>query len=239
MNALNRVVVVFLLLVVMALCTVLLVAPVPVFEVIAQQSGLLVDALAPQPQYALLLVGLPCALLLDVILFLLIVLELRRPSRNSIRVEKAGGGEVLISIASIADRMKHEVGQLPSVLRAKPKVSSKRKGVGVELDVEAEPGINVPEKAEQIVEMARRVVEEDMGLKLAQPPKVNLRVVSYSKTGISPIRPREVAPAAPKVAPPPEPKELPSVEPGSWSPVEPVEAEAELPHLPEDLGENL
>jgi hypothetical protein len=237
MNAFNRVLVVFLLVLAMVLCSVLLVGSRRVIPAMVQQSSALLESIEGLPWYQLELPGGALACVVNLILFLFILLEVRQP-RKSIRVEQAGGGKVLISIASIADRMKHEVGQLPDVLRTKPKVSSKRKGVGVELDVEAQPGINVPEKAEQIVETARRVVEEDMGLKLARPPKVNLRVASYSKAGISPIRPREVVPVAPKTTPPPEPKDLPTIEPGSWSPVEPVEAEVELPHMPEDLAEN-
>ncbi len=52
----------------------------------------------------------------------------------------------------------------------------------VELDVETAAGVDVPEEATRIVETARRVVEEKMGLKLARPPKVNLRAVPYPTT---------------------------------------------------------
>ncbi|MEE8391940.1 MAG: hypothetical protein V3S14_14240, partial [Anaerolineae bacterium] len=120
------------------------------------------------------------------------------------------------------------------ILHTKPRVSGKRSGVVIELDVEAEAGVNVPEKADQIVEVARRVVEEDMGLTLARPPRVNLRAAPYSKARKSPPSPREAVSV--------EPKEVSPVEPVDWSlvePVEPVEANEELPDLPEDLKENL
>jgi len=68
----------------------------------------------------------------------------------------------------------------------------------VELDVETASGINVPEKSGQILEMARQVVEEKMGLKLARPPKVNLRVVPYPKTPKAPAEPEDRLPALPE-----------------------------------------
>ena len=258
MNVVNRVVMVILFLVVMALCTLVLIIPVPVLEVIEQQSGLLSDALDGQPVYVLLPIGILLALVLDVFFALLIFFELRRSPRRAIRVEKAAGGEVRVSITSIADRVRYESNQLAGVLRTKPRVSGKRNGVVVELDVETSTGISVPEKAGQIVEVTRRVVEEDMGLKLDRPPKVNLRVVPYPKGKVAPVE-TEVSPPVvrpePLPAVEPEPVVLvPELEPVSfagpeeWSPidtelavepqpeVEPDSEEGELPDLPVDFG---
>jgi hypothetical protein len=258
MNVMNRVVMVFLLLVVMALCTLVLIIPVPVLEVIEQQSGLLSDALDGQPVYVLLPTGIVLALVLDFVFAFLIFLEVRRSPRRAIHVEKAAGGEVLVSITSIADRVKYESNQLAGVLRTRPKVSGRRNGVVVELDVETATGISVPEKAEQIVTVAQRVVEEDMGLKLARPPRVNLRVVPYPKGGTAPIEgavsppvarpePQPVVEPEP-VVPAPKPGPASFVEPEEWSPVdaglavepqpevEPGSEEDELPDLSAEFG---
>jgi len=171
----------------------------------------------------------------------------RRP-RGSIRVEKAAGGEVSVSVASITERLKYEVGQVSDVLRTRPRVSGKRSGVVVELDVEAAAGVSVPEKAGQIVEAARRVVEEDMGLKLVRPPKVSLRVVSYPRerrpparlAEVPPARPREIVPAEPEEVPPAEPEEVPPAEPQEVPPTEPEEVlpftpKVALPAEPEEV----
>jgi len=224
MNVVNRVLVVILLLVAIVLCSILLAMPVRVLDTIAQQSAVLVDVLREYERYSVewfLRVGLGVlfAATLDIVLVLLIILEVRRPTLKAIRVEKVGGGEVQVSIASIADRLKYEIDQLSGVLRSKPKVSARRGGVVVELDVETAAGIDVPMKAEQIVETARRVVEEKMGLKLHRSPKVNLRARPYSKTqpdaasGEFPAKPEEVSFAAPEevtfVAPEEAPPALP------------------------------
>jgi len=188
MNAMNRALVVVLLLITMVACTIALVAPGWTLYQITWQSDAAMHSLNRLQPYVRVALGVLCALTLDVILVLLIILEMRRPARKAIRVEQTGGGEVQISVNSIADRLRYEVDQLPGILRTKAKVSSKRGGVVAELDVETAAGTTVPEQAEQIVETAQQVVEEKMGLKLARPPKVNLRAVPY--------------PAAPKSRPP-------------------------------------
>jgi len=198
MNSVNRVVLGVLLLVAMVLCTIVLVVPTLILDAVARQSVALVDYLESLQWYARLPLGILFALVLDVIFILLVVLEVRRPAPKAIRVEKTAGGEVLITVASIADRLRYEVDQLSSVLRTKPRVSGKRSGVTVELDVETATGISVPEKAAQIVETARQVVEEKMGLKLARPPKVNLRVVPYPKAPKAPAEPKYRAPSLPE-----------------------------------------
>ncbi|HET89999.1 MAG TPA: hypothetical protein ENN99_04550 [Chloroflexi bacterium] len=201
MNTLNRIVMVILLLVAIVLCTLALVIPVSVLEVVETQAGTMADNLDRQPWYVLLPVGVLIALVLDVGLAFLIFLELRRPSRRSIRVEKTDGGEVMITVDSIADRLRYEVDRLPSVLRARPQVSGKRGGVIVEMDVETATGVQVPETSAQVLNLAHRVVEEDMGLKLAHPPKINLRVMPYPKTAASPVKSRTVTRVEPEPAP--------------------------------------
>jgi hypothetical protein len=234
----NRVLIVLMLLIAIVLCTLVLVLPLPVLDAVAQQSADLVGALERLQWYVRLSMGVLVALVLDAVFLLLIILELRRPSRRPIRVEKAAGGEVLISVASIADRIRYEVDQLPSILRTRPRVSGKRKGVVVALDVEAATGINVPDQAGQIVELVRRVVEGDMGLKLIGPPKVSLRVMSYPKSPKPPTGSEGVLPGGPAPGPVVTPTEIPP------SPIGPTEQsfdewDSGVPDLPEDLSEAL
>jgi len=188
MNTVNRILLAILLLVAIPLCTILFVLPVPVLEAAGRQLAALVNSLELLNPFVRVSLGILFALALDIIFVLLIILEVRRPTPKAIRIEKTAGGEVLISVASIADRLEYEVDQLSGVLRSKSNVSAKRSGVVVELNVEMAAGINVPEKADQIVEAARQVVEEKMGLKLARPPKVNLRAIPYPTTPSTPKR---------------------------------------------------
>jgi hypothetical protein len=177
MNTFNRVVLVILLLLGMVLSSFALVLPMPTLRAIALQADGLYDLLSRIRPVALLPIGILLALIVDLIGILLIILEVRRPAAKSISVEQAAGGEVTLSIASIADQVKTEVGQLADVLQVKPRVSARRKGVVVEVDAKIAAETGVPNKAERIVETVRRVVEQKMGLKLARPPKVNIEAV--------------------------------------------------------------
>jgi uncharacterized alkaline shock family protein YloU len=177
MNTLNRVVVVLLLLFAMVLCSLAFIVPLRTLQTIAQQAGALADMLGRVRPVVRLPVGILLALIVDLVGILFIILEVRRPEVRSINVEQAAGGEVTLSVASIADQLKAELSQLPEIIQAKPKVSAKRKGVVVELDARIAAETEVPDKAERIVETIRRVVEQRMGLKLARPPKVNIEAV--------------------------------------------------------------
>ena len=216
MNAFNRVSVVILLLVAILLWTVVLVLlalGVPVLEAIGEQFiswGEFVNSLR---WFVRMLLGFLFAVAVDIVLILLVVAELRRPKRQSIRVAKAAGGEVQVSVASIADGLRYEIDQLSSVLRSRSKVSAKRGGILVEIDVETAAGIDVPAQAAHIVETARRVVEDRMGLKLARSPKVNLRAVPYPS---APRGPRVSPPVVPAPADVP-PVAAPDVAPSTWS----------------------
>lgn len=201
MNKVNRIVIVLALLVVMTLCTVALVFPVRILNSIARQTSDLAASIARMGApfrdsgwFVRVAVGVLFALTLDIICVLFIIAELRWPAPRFIRAEKTTGGEVRVSIHSIADRLKYEVDQLSNVLRCKPKISAKRGGVVVELDVETAAGVDVPVKAEQIVETAQVVIEEKLGLKLARPPKVNLHTVPYPKATLVPVKPGESLP---------------------------------------------
>jgi hypothetical protein len=212
MNTFNRVVVVSLLVIVTMLCCVLLVGGKWVLPAVAEQLGAWADSLDQVQPYVAAGVGAAIAFVVDLILILLIILEVRPPKRKFIRADKAAGGEVQVSIASIADRLKHEVGALPGVLSAKPKVMGKRGGVVVHLEVDMAAGLDVTLQAEQVVETARRVVEEKMGLKMARLPKVHVRTVAYPHAAVERRRPSEPEPA-PAPPPPIEVVELPPAPP--------------------------
>lgn len=182
MNTFNRVLLVVLLLVAISLCTLVLVFPVPVLQTVGTNAQVLAETLSTVTAPLRLVLGILAALVLNIILIVFIILELRRPKRKAIKVEQLAGGQVLVNVGSVADRLRYEVDLLPGVLRTKPLVTSKKGGVVVELGVEAAAGINISESAVLIVERVQDVIENKLGLRMARPPKVQLRTVSYPKT---------------------------------------------------------
>ena len=181
MKTVNRIVVVALLVVSTVLCCVLFAGAKWVVPALADQLNYLAVSIENAPWYQVVIPGAILAFVVDFILVLLIIMEMRRPKVKFIHVEKAAGGEVQVSVASIVDRLRHEVDALPGVLKVSPHVSSKRGGVAIRLDVDIAAGLDVPVQAGQIVETVRQAVEEKMGLAMAKTPKVNLRTVPYTQ----------------------------------------------------------
>lgn len=189
MNVFNRIVVVLLLLFSIPLVLVLIgivVFPVQAADVLSALVGG-IQNISRVTRLIVVLSGL-LWLVVDVIL---IWLELRRPvGARTVRIKQVTGAEAEMSTDSIEGRLAYNIDQLPDVIRVAPTVTGRGKGVEVVLDVETRPDIDVPSKTEEIITVARQVIEERMGLELARI-RVNIRHAPV------PRRPREAAETSP------------------------------------------
>mgnify|MGYP001255140167 CR=1 FL=1 len=177
MNTFNRVVLVLLLILAMLVCSLALIVPLGTLQTIAAQAEALAYVLGTVKSVIRVPAGILLAVIVDLVGILFVVLEVRRPAAQWISVEQAGGGDVRLSVASIAEQLKVELSQLSDVVQVKPKVSAGRKGVVVEVDARISAETGVPEKGQRIVEAITQVVADKMGLKLARSPKVNIEAV--------------------------------------------------------------
>jgi hypothetical protein len=144
----------------------------------------------------------------------LLWLEVRRPRARTIVVQQVSGGQAELTADSIISRLEYNLDQLPDVIRARPRVHTARKGVRIDLAVETSPEVAVPSKSEEIQQVTRDIIENQMGLKL-ESMRVVMRHAPYPKsffkghkpeTGVTP-RPA-VRPQLPKL---PQPAPLPAV----------------------------
>lgn len=179
MNAFNRILVVLTVLIAIPICMALFVLPGEILDAAANVMDGVSTWLRAMPWYNSWYIRLPLGILfalawLAVCLFVL-VLELRRPKQKMVCVEAVGGGNVELSLKTIADRVQYDVDQLPGVLRTQPTITARRGGVVVEVEVDMAGDFQVPTRASHIVEVVRQAVEERLGVKLARPPKVKLR----------------------------------------------------------------
>jgi len=175
MNVLNRILVVLGLLIALPLGMAMCIAPIPILGAVGQSMEGLVSWLNTTPGWARLLLGILFALAWMVICLLLLVLDLRRPPRRMVRVERVNGGAVEVSLKTVTDHIAYELEQLPGILRARSQASVRRNAVAVEVEVETAGDVEIPAQASQIVDVVRRVVEEKVGVRLAQPPQVRMR----------------------------------------------------------------
>jgi hypothetical protein len=181
MNTVNRIVVVAVLALAAILCCVLLVGARWVLPVLANQLDVLTQFVVGLPWYQIVIPGVILAFVVDFVLLLFIILEVRPPKAQFIRVEKAAGGEVELNASSIVDRLKQEVDALPGVINVKPEITTKRDGVVIHLKADVAEGSDLPRQGERIADTIREVIEDTIGIKMARAPKVSLRIVPYTQ----------------------------------------------------------
>jgi hypothetical protein len=174
MNVLNRILAVIGLLIALPLGIALCVAPIPILGAMGQGLDSLVSWLDTTPALARMLLGILFALAWMVICILILILELRRSPRRMVRVERVDGGAVEVNLKTITDHVTYELEQLPGVLRARSRAAVRRNAVVVEVEVDTAGDTTVPAQASQIVDVVRRVVEEKIGARLAQPPQIRI-----------------------------------------------------------------
>lgn len=103
-----------------------------------------------------------------VILLPLIMAEFsRRKSDPTVRLHTASG-DAQVTADSIARRLAWHLDQLADVISVQPVVHPRGDHVDVLLNVETSPAIEVPMKTEEVMLVAREVVQDRMGLKLGR-----------------------------------------------------------------------
>lgn len=219
MNVFNRVMMVLLSIAFLVLAFILTVWPLTWLWIGQQMHGY---AQSNRFGYSLagILVMLVCGLIL--------LLEVRRARRaRYVVVDRVAGGEARILAESISRRLNYEVDLLQDVSDAKSEVVAKGRGLKVNLEVLMSPDVDIPLKTEEVIETARRVIEEQMGLRLAGKPKDAITVTIRHPKQIAPAKapvPTVASPALPAEAevmswaevPTPEPQkeETPPTQPG-------------------------
>jgi uncharacterized alkaline shock family protein YloU len=184
MNVFNRLVMIVLLVVSMIVLPVGLVlvpARPDIVTIMGQQSLSRLTAIGGQNQLLFISVGTLLAVLTFIVCGLLLWLELRRPRAKAVRIKKVSGDEAKVTTDSVAQRLTYNIDQLAEIISVKPKITAKGKGVHVRLNVETGPEIDVPAKTEEISQVAREVIEEMMGLKLAGKLEINIKHAPYPK----------------------------------------------------------
>jgi uncharacterized alkaline shock family protein YloU len=104
-----------------------------------------------------------------IVAMLLLFLELHRSGLGSLQVQQVSDGNVQVTAEAIISRLEHDILQIAQVTRVRPHVSAAKKGeVALLLEVETTPDVAVPEKMQEVISVARRAMEERMGLRLGQ-----------------------------------------------------------------------
>jgi hypothetical protein len=141
-----------------------------------QQSLALQQSLNP----TLFIIARLVVVLVVVLLFVAFLLaEWPRRAQPAVRLQTSTGAAA-VTTESVARRLRWHLDQLADVIAVEPTVRPHGDRVDVFLEVETSPVIEVPMKTEEVMLVAREVVEERMGLKLGRLD-VRIRHSEYPK----------------------------------------------------------
>jgi len=196
MNIFNRIAIVLLLISLILVSAAVIVLPKQAISV-ASNAIQALDVYASTFQgWLFMTLALAAIILLCIVL---LWLEFRRTAPRTVRVEKITGGQARVAVESVAQRLQYNLDQLPQVLSVKPRIAARGKRVDITLDVETTQDVNIPVKTEEIGQITRSVIQEQMGLKLGR------LVVAVRHTSVPSMERPRPAPSAPPQQPPSEP----------------------------------
>ncbi|MCS6773711.1 MAG: hypothetical protein RMM31_04050 [Anaerolineae bacterium] len=107
---------------------------------------------------------------------LFIWLEVRRAGTPTVEVARyTGGNTIRVSTAAVADRVRENVATVEGILGTRVSVVGRDRAVEVKVDVFAERSVDLITKAEEIAALVRRVIQDELGLKLATKPQISIQ----------------------------------------------------------------
>jgi len=170
------------------------------------------------------------AIVVALLALVVVIAELTPPRAERVPVRNVRAGDALLSTDAIAQRLQQEVSVVPHVSQAKATVTTRGKGVEVDLELHVDPDTNLALTSEQALRAVENLLTNRLSVEVARPPRLNLR---YSELRLA----EAPAPASPS-APPSPVEEPPAAAPETAAAAEegkpaagetPAEAEGESP----------
>jgi hypothetical protein len=88
--------------------------------------------------------------------------------RRGVRIRTVDGSSAELDTASVGRRLGWHLDQLAEIIKAVPIVKARGNSVDVKLEIEAASDVDIPMKTDEVVEVTRDVIEQDLGLKLGK-----------------------------------------------------------------------
>ncbi len=105
---------------------------------------------------------------LAVLFALLIWMEVASVRKRGVRIYTAEGGSAELETSSIGRRLAWHLDQVAEVITVVPTVRSRGSAVDIRLEIEAAPDVDIPMKTEEVVQVTREVVEQELGLRMGR-----------------------------------------------------------------------
>jgi hypothetical protein len=175
-NVFNRFITIILWLLLMLLCAVIAVFPIQCLTFAQQALGVAIIYLQnlEGAQLWLYLAARLGLLVAGVVIFGGLLWGELRPARpKTLRVQTQNGSRAEVTTDSVARRLAWQIDQLADVISVTPLITAHGRAVDVTLDLRTAPEVDVPMKTDEVVNCAREVIVERMGL---QPGKIQVRI---------------------------------------------------------------
>ena len=139
-------------------------------------------------------------LILALLAALVIVLEVAPPETGSLRVERVGAGEARISTDEIVHRVEQALRLHPQIEDAQVTVLGRGQKAEVHLDLHVRAEADLAQTADEACRRTRELIEGQMGVGLAGPPRAQLHYRELRLT-----RPHQTSTSTGSHTPPPTP----------------------------------
>jgi len=103
-----------------------------------------------------------------VLFALLIWVEVASVRQRGVRIYTADGGTAELDIDSIGRRLAWHLDQVAEVITVIPSIRSRGSAVDIRLEIEAASDVDIPMKTEEVVQVTREVVEQELGLRMGR-----------------------------------------------------------------------
>lgn len=171
MNLFNRIVAILLWLALLVALLVAAIIPLQSIEWLQSNLTTLATWLAAvqieNPVYFVIgqaAVGIGALLILGALLFF----EVMTVRRRGVKIRTAEGGAAELDTVSVERRLQWHLDQLAEIITVVPAVRSRGGSVDVRLEIETAPDIDIPMKTDEVVDVTRDIIEQDMGLRLGK-----------------------------------------------------------------------
>jgi uncharacterized alkaline shock family protein YloU len=98
----------------------------------------------------------------------LVFAEIMSARPRGVRIRTTEGGSAEVDTGSIGRRLQWHLDQMAEVINVMPAVKSRGGAVDIRLEIETAPDVDIPMKTDEVVEVTRAVIEQDMGLRLGK-----------------------------------------------------------------------
>lgn len=171
MSAFNRFVVVVLLTVLLLACLVIAINPINVLTVVEGRVTGLLGQLTTLRDESLtnFIIGQVAFGVGTILLFsMLLWVEIFAIRRRGVRIRTAEGGTAELDTNSVGRRLAWHLDQLAEVMTVVPAVRPRGNAVDITLEIEAAPDVDIPLKTEEVVQVTREIIEQELGLKMGK-----------------------------------------------------------------------